>query len=96
MKGRPVRVQPRAKSHLNEAYEWYDEQRAGLGREFLEAIEDCIEQIADNPGMFPVHRGRIRRAVAHRFPYLIFYVVEERESVVIAVFHAARDPQNWP
>lgn len=94
--GRPLRIQPRAQSHITKAYDWYEQQRTGLGLEFLNAIEACLKRIAENPGQYPVHRDRIRRAMTHRFPYLIFYVVDPAESVVLAVLHASRDPRRWP
>lgn len=68
----------------------------GLGGEFLEAVEECMDRIAAMPGSFPVHRHRMRRALTRRFPYLIFYVAEPDEVVVVAGFHAARDPRRWP
>ena len=96
MTGRPVRVQPRAQSHLAEAYAWYEQRTTGLGREFIEEVEACLGRIAENPGMYPVYRDRIRRTVTRRFPYLVFYVVDPKESVVLAVLHASRDPRLWP
>ena len=51
MTGRAVRIQPRAQSHLAEAYEWYEQRRAGLGREFMEEVEECLGRISQNPGM---------------------------------------------
>ena len=96
MTGRPVRIQPRAQRHMTEAYHWYERQRPGLGSEFLAAVEVCLARITENPGQGPVHRDRIRRAMTHRFPYLIFYVVDPDESVILAVLHASRDPRNWP
>jgi plasmid stabilization system protein ParE len=78
------------------AFEWYQEQRPGLGREFMDAVGVTLAQINENPGLFAVHRERIRRTTTRRFPYPIFYVVDPDESVVIAVFHASRDPRLWP
>lgn len=38
----------------------------------------------------------IRRAVATPFPYLIFYEVTDREIVIHALRHGARDPSGMP
>lgn len=96
MKGRPVRIQPRAQAHLAEAHAWYDQQLPGLGAEFMDAIQDALSRIEENPGLYPIYRDRIRRVLARRFPYLIFYVVDPDESLVVAVLHASRDPRRWP
>jgi plasmid stabilization system protein ParE len=37
----------------------------------------------------------VRRALTRRFPYAIFYLVDEEQVVVIAVFHSSRDPKEW-
>lgn len=37
----------------------------------------------------------LRRALTRRFPYGVFYIVEETKIIVFAVFHAKRDPALW-
>jgi plasmid stabilization system protein ParE len=42
-----------------------------------------------------VVRGEVRRAVLRRIPYSVIFTVREDEIVVIACFHARRDPKGW-
>jgi hypothetical protein len=44
---KPVRVDPEAADELAAAAEWYDAQRAGLGGELLDAIDDAVARLAD-------------------------------------------------
>ena len=44
-----VRFQAPADEELNQAYEWYDGQRLGLGPEFMSAIEQCLDRITQFP-----------------------------------------------
>lgn len=45
--------------------------------------------------MYPsVHRG-VRRSLTHRFPFGIYYRVEQDMIIVIAVMHGSRDPNQW-
>jgi len=37
----------------------------------------------------------IRRGLPRRFPYCIFYLVEQEQIVILACFHACRDPKQW-
>jgi hypothetical protein len=37
----------------------------------------------------------VRRALLRRFPYALFFVVEEQTLFVIACFHASRNPLQW-
>jgi toxin ParE1/3/4 len=54
-----------------------------------------VEALAEHPLQFPVvYRGR-RRAGAWRFPYGIFFEVQEHRIVVIACFHDRRNPRRW-
>ena len=41
-------------------------------------------------------KGRLRRAVASPYPYLIFYRVAEDEVVIHGVRHGARRPSSMP
>ena len=81
---------------LASAYAWYEEQRAGLGEEFLAAVDASFEAIETFPEMFARVHGEIRRAVVSRFPYAVFYRIEPKRLVVLAVLHVARNPKLWP
>ncbi|MFH1418392.1 MAG: type II toxin-antitoxin system RelE/ParE family toxin [Planctomycetota bacterium] len=92
---RHILIRPEAESELADAYRWYEVQRSGLGLELLLSIEATIEGIRENPESFPVIHEGIRRALARRFPYGVFYLVEQEAIVVLAIFHARRDPKHW-
>lgn len=78
------------------AYKWYESQRPGLGEEFLGAVDAAFDAIQEFPEMFTRVHGEVRRAVVSRFPYAVFYRVERKRIVVLAVLHTARDPGLWP
>lgn len=39
-------------------------------------------------------RSDVRRAVLQRFPYSIYFIVEDERIVVLAIFHARRAPNQ--
>ena len=43
---------PAAKRDVKKAYEWYEEQKPGLGEMFLERVEECLRAIGRNPKAF--------------------------------------------
>ena len=88
-------VRPAARADLRESFTWYEEQRAGLGAEFLDAVERKLTQIELHPMRFPVVRNATRRAIVLRFPYSVFYVVDGEMISVHAVMHHARSPVHW-
>jgi toxin ParE1/3/4 len=51
--------------------------------------------MANNPLQFPRVFQDVRRARLHTFPYGLFYRIEPGALMVIACFHASRDPQRW-
>jgi plasmid stabilization system protein ParE len=91
----PVGWLPEAEADLKEAHAWYKDIRTELGDRFELAVASTIDTIAKNPLQFPiVYRGR-RRAGIPRFPYGMFFEVQEDRIVIIACFHGRRDPKHW-
>ena len=74
---------------------WYEDQQAGLGAQFVSEINRVIDLAANNPERFPTKHSGIRYAQARRFPYSVFFHPEAARVVVLAVFHARRDPAIW-
>ncbi|MGH8688478.1 MAG: type II toxin-antitoxin system RelE/ParE family toxin [Burkholderiales bacterium] len=61
----------------------------------LKVVFRPVDLVSKHPDRYPVKHKDIRSVRAHRFPYSIFYTVESRQIVVLAVFHARRDPAVW-
>ena len=66
-------IRPDAESDVADARSWYEEQRAGLGDDFVLCVEEALERIRRAPEVNAVSYKRIRRALVHRFPYVIYY-----------------------
>jgi toxin ParE1/3/4 len=84
-----------AREELIDAQDWYEGEAAGLGRRFRQAIDGLIERMIENPRQFPIVLKNVRRALLRRFPYSLFFVAEDEALIVIACFHASRDPSHW-
>ena len=82
-----------ARRELEEAYQWYEEKRQGLGSELLLVVDAAVERIRRAPDIGPIVYRNVRRVLTRRFPYGIFYVVNPGRITVIAVFHGRRDPK---
>lgn len=88
-------VRPDAESDISEAYQWYESQKIGLGSDFLMCIEATIDAIERNPKLYPKVHKNVRRALIRRFPFGIFYIVEETKIIILSIFHVRRDPKQW-
>ncbi|HEY0513653.1 MAG TPA: type II toxin-antitoxin system RelE/ParE family toxin [Thermoanaerobaculia bacterium] len=91
----PLSIRPEAEIEIQEAHNWYELQRQGLGDEFLIELRDALAAVELSPRRYPIVRGKVRRAILHRFPYSILYLAEPENTVVIACFHGKRDPRRW-
>ncbi len=90
-----VVLRAEAESEFDEAFDWYDSQRAGLGVAFAAEIESVFIRIAANPKQHNVVLADVRKAVLKRFPYCVFYRPHPDRIEMIAVFHSSRDPAIW-
>lgn len=90
-----VRFRPEVADDLSAAWQWYEEQKPGLGDALLSAVERCVEGIAANPKVFAVVHREVRRALIGRFPFAVFFMARPREITVVAVLHVRRDPGVW-
>ena len=94
MKKRVIFTQE-AEDDVAYAYAWYEEREPGLGEEFLRCIEACIETMSRHPMLYRTAVDDFRRALIRRFPFEIFYELEDHNIVIYAVFHCSQDPGKW-
>ena len=92
----PVVYRRKVGRDLAGGYGWYSGQRDGLGQDFLTAVDATFDTIERFPDIFARVHGEVRRAIVSRFPYAVFYRIETKRVVVLAVIHTARDPKVWP
>lgn len=91
MTRRPV-VRQRARADIRQARRWYEDQRAGLGAEFVTAVDATVADIAAMPLRFPEVSPGFRRALVDRFPYKVVFRELGQRIIVVAVYHNSRDP----
>jgi len=90
-----VRLLPEAKDEFDAAADWYEDQRSGLGIDFVAKVREVLDRIAANPRLHGTVYRNVRKAIVRRFPYVVLYREEIDEVIVIAVFHSSRDPSHW-
>ena len=86
-----------AKADLSDASKWYEKQRKGLGKRFLNEMKEAFEIICKNPAGFQIRYDDCRIYFTKIFPYGIHYqyITDKNEIHIKAVFHTARNPQIW-
>lgn len=85
-----VYVRSLAELDALEAQAWYEAQESGLGSDFNREFGQALLRLEQMPLTGQQIYGPVRRVVLHRFPYLLWYVVEEQTVVVVACTHGKR------
>jgi plasmid stabilization system protein ParE len=92
---KPPIFRPAAAADVEDAYSWYENQRTGLGDDFLAAVGTVVESLAVYPERFPIVYRQTRRANLQRFPYSLFYRIIDNQVIVVACMHGRRHPRQW-
>ena len=89
-----LRFLPVVEKDVLAGYEWYERKSPGLGEDFLRTFYACASEIAHNPLLYPKVYKEFRRRLIKRFPYAIYFKIEENQVIVLGIFHCARDPRS--
>jgi toxin ParE1/3/4 len=95
-----VAILPAAELEAAEAAAWYDDQRLGLGDDFLDELQkalaraqsqtDACSVLEDFPGP-----DLVQRCLLRRFPYMAIFLCRSDEILVVAICHVRRRPFYW-
>ena len=85
---------PLVKADLQAAYNWYEDQRSGLGQEFASDFRLTYQQLRAGPLLYATRFADVRRLNFRRFSHGIFYVVRSNEVHILAVLHSSRDHES--
>lgn len=77
-----------------DAYDWYEEQKEGLGDLFLSELSRCYTKLKKNPLFYQKLKKNYRHLVLNKFPYVLIFEIIREEIIIFAVFHTARSPKS--
>jgi plasmid stabilization system protein ParE len=85
---------PEVEDDAISGYSWYEDKAFGLGEEFLRIFYAAVNNLSRNPLLYKKVYGDFRRLLLRRFPYAIYFLVEDNKIIIFGLFHCARDPQT--
>lgn len=88
-----VKVLDEATVDLADGFRFYERQADGLGDYFLDSLWSDIQSLRISGGIHAIHCG-YHRLISKRFPYAVYYRIEDGVALVRAVLDCRRDP-NW-
>ncbi len=90
-----LEVSDEAEVDLKNAYQFYAEESTRVAESFFKQINASLEVIKKNPRSFPYAHKNLQKFVVKKFPFVIYYQLDESTIRVIAIFHTSRNPEIW-
>ncbi|MCX7045986.1 MAG: type II toxin-antitoxin system RelE/ParE family toxin [Candidatus Sumerlaeota bacterium] len=87
-----IEILDSASQDLADGYIFYEKQRQDLGEYFLDSLFSDIDSLQIHAGVHSVHFGRYYRMLSKRFPFAIYYCIEEGIVRIYAVLDCRRNP----
>ena len=88
-----VRITEPAEKDLEQGYLFYEQQQAGLGTYFLDALYTDIDSLTFYGGIHLKVWG-YHRLLSKRFPFAIYYSINPKTALVTAILDCRRKP-SW-
>jgi toxin ParE1/3/4 len=79
-----------ARGDVHDARRYYDAIDPHLDTALVEQLLRSERLLSENPLIYPVVDGDLRRAPLRRFPYALFYLVENNGVIIVALMHHRR------
>lgn len=89
-----VKILRDASQDLIDGYHFYERQSEGVGRYFLSSLIADIESLVLNARIYRIIFDDYHCLVSKRFPFAVYYKIEEDIVVVHAVLDSRRDPES--
>lgn len=84
-----------ALSEMIEASQFYENERTGLGYDFLKKIRKTVNYICTFPESGSPLNDELRKYTVMRFPYSVIYSIEANQIDIVAIAHQRRRPNYW-
>ena len=82
---------------LQNAIDFYNSRKKGLGTQFFKTVKNQISQIKSNAYGFQVRYNDVRCMPLNKFPYTVHYkLVSETKTIkIVAIFCDYLNPEIW-
>lgn len=84
-----------ARAEVREIVAYYNQQREGLGLEFVSELKQTLMRIRHYPLAWSPLSPRVRRCRVNRFPYSVIYEVRQDILLIAAIQHHSKEPNSW-
>ena len=89
-----LRILDAASDDLVEGFSFYERREQGIGDYFLTCLYSDIESLRVFGGIHRTVYKKLHRSLSKRFPFAIYYTVEDETVIVRAILDCRRNP-SW-
>jgi hypothetical protein len=86
-----IEILDEAENDLVNGYAFYERQSQGFGQYFLDSLFSDLESLHIYAGIHATHFG-CHRLLAKRFPFAVYYRIQDKVIRVYAILDCRRDP----
>ncbi|MCD4790241.1 MAG: type II toxin-antitoxin system RelE/ParE family toxin [Bacteroidales bacterium] len=90
-----IELSNEAENDFGNAFSFYSLESTKIANSFFQQIDYGLTTISENPFYFQKAHKDIRRFVVRKFPFVIYYFVQDKNIKVVSIFHTSRNPQIW-
>lgn len=91
----PVVLRRAASQDAEEAHDYLESQRDGLGQQFVTRLDEVIDRIGAMAKLYAIVWRNVRAARLRQFPYVVYYRIQSGHVEVLAVMHGGRSASAW-
>lgn len=84
-----------AEQEFEDAIDFYERQKPGLGARYFGEIDAALRLISENPSAWERLDEETHRCLINRFPYAVIYRIKSDHIRILAVMHLRRHPNCW-
>jgi plasmid stabilization system protein ParE len=86
-----VLIGKRALKHIQQIFDWYENEQVQLGYKFIDDIDLTFGTIALFPNAGIKSYAKTRKMMLRKFPFNVYYRVHQKRIIILAVLHQRRN-----
>ncbi len=87
-----IKILNSANLDLIDGYWFYEKQAKELGAYFLDTLFSDIDSLKIYAGVHSIHFEKYYRLLSKRFPFAVYYCIEDDAVLIYAVLDCRRNP----
>jgi plasmid stabilization system protein ParE len=88
-----VRLRRKALDDVGRIRNWYRKIDPVLEDRFVRSLNEGLDRIEAHPFGYQVIYRNTRRVLLNKFPYSVYYLIQDARVIVLAVIHHKRNPE---